>query len=590
MKKRIFYVLSTLFIFIAPSMVQADEKGGTVDSIPNSNSYSSHQSLLGLHKLTNIIDGLGSLLVKDSDSDSESNSTNSTNEQANQVEVTSENLDAAAQVVETAVVETSQAVTQEVKSGNVIRETEAKAAPTYTVSNSVIPTPANVTHIDEEPATVVTKPKPLLSIGLLGLNINLLGGQSSNSSMPTSLLSINASEPGSNLLNLNLGLGSLGNVGLDLLSGPSVQAGNGESSGQAGLLGLAVTDSALLGNLNVGLLSNTKNLTEDGFASSASLVNLGINNSLLTTNVGVLESSKTVSGDTTTYAGSIVSAGVSAPLIGDIHTGIGEVSGLISPERTEIHTGLIVADVNNDILGNQHIGVGEYNEVVTDEGKTSSGGLVIVDVEDSPVGDVHVGVGEFENPGDKYIPPVVIGPSLPGTGTPTPSEKGSDPGKTVPGKDLGGNESQSQQDATQTDLADNTVSTDSQSLDLLDVINSPVGEFLQALQDAGNHSVLYQDVDETAQLGLEIEKLNKKTADSTGITVAVSAPSASSSSTSSSTAGLSGGSGTFADLIFGYNLEVSKNNETQGVLKTLSTQWTESPPVQPPIAPFFLAI
>ncbi|WP_147532762.1 hypothetical protein [Bacillus marasmi] len=586
MKKRIFYVLSTLFIFTAPSMVQAEEKGGTVDSIPNSNSYSSHQSLLGLHKLTNIIDGLGSLLVKDSDSES-----SSTNEQANQVEVTSENLDAAAQVVETAVVETSQAVTQEVKSGNVIRETEAQAAPTYTVSNSVIPnTPTNVTSVDEGPSTDVPRPKPLLSIGLLGLNINLLGGQSSNSSMPTSLLSIDASEPGSNLLNLNLGLGSLGNVGLDLFSGPSVQAGNGESSVQAGLLGLAVTDSALLGNLNVGLLSNTKNLTEDGFASSASLVNLGINNSLLTTNVGVLESSKTVSGDTTTYAGSIVSAGVSAPLIGDIHTGIGEVSGLISPERTEIHTGLIVADVNNDILGNQHIGVGEYNEVVTDEGKTSSGGLVIVDVEDSPVGDVHVGVGEFENPGDKYIPPVVIGPSLPGTGTPTPSEKGSDPGKTVPGKEIGGNESQSQQDATQTDLADNTVSTDSQSLDLLDVINSPVGEFLQALQDDGNHSVLYQDVDETAQLGLEIEKLNKKTADSTGITVAVSAPSASSSSTSSSTAGLSGGSGTFADLIFGYNLEVSKNNETQGVLKTLSTQWTESPPVQPPIAPFFLAI
>lgn len=578
MKKRIFYVLFGLLIFTAPSMVQAETSGESDGSVSTQNSVSSHQSLLGIHKLSNLIDGLGNLLVKDSESKPE---------QVIQEEAETETL------IETESQSVEKALQTDSTSAPVQKENVAETT-LNSLSKNVAQTPV-VKH--EAPAPVETNSKPLLSIGLLGLNINLLDGHNSDTGMPTSLLTIDASEdflqPGSDLLSANLGLGTVGNVGLDLLQLPTVTE-TGELNGNSGLLGLNVSDSALLGEINVGLLSGSKSLTENGYTSSVGLANLGINNQLLNTNLGVLESSKNVSGDTTTYSGNIVSAGVTAPLIGELNSTIGGVSGLISPDRNEVHTSIVSADINNDLLGNNHVGVGEYHIIETDEGTTTSGGVVIVHGNDTPVGDIHVGVGEIGKSGDTDTTPLPDYPTNQGTGEnsiPSGSANSGSESKTKPTEpkeDVKTSSEQEDEKVSNTD--DEKISTNNQKLESLDATNSAVGEYLQTLVDAGSHTVLNQGVDETAQFGLELEKLNKKSADSTGITTAISAPSTSSSSTSTGSAGLSGGSGTFVDLISGYNLELSQNEQTQSILKTMSTQWTESPPVQPPIAPFFLAI
>ncbi|NMD69174.1 hypothetical protein HHO41_02655 [Bacillus sp. DNRA2] len=608
MKKRIFYVLSSLLIFTAPSMVQAEENG---DTLTNEKTNSSHQSLLGIHTLTNLLDGLGSLLVKDSEP--------TASEQENQTETVQEALPVA-ETLETAIAPVESAHQAVTKDDQTLVNSTEVVAENVTTTDAPVPEEQalGANPSSEAPVTAVAEPKPLLSLGLLGLNINLLGGNASSTGLPN-LLSIDASgnslTSNSDLLNVNLGLGEVGNVGLDLLSFPTLTE-SGELSGNSGLLGLNVTESALLGDLNVGLLSGSKNLTEDGYTSSLSLANLGINNPLLNTNVGVLEQSKNVSGDTTTFSSSIVSAGVSAPLIGELNTTIGGVSGLISPDRNEFHSGLVSADINNDILGDNHVGIIEHHVIETAEGTTETGGLVIVDGDHTPVGDIHIGVGEVGNPVVVVVTPIPEGPTTqPGTGENETPSTGSTTDPTTGGQ-AGGNGSGSSTDENQengtgievivkptnpiesnvlpgniedTTNPDQELAFNSQNNELVNGDTSAVGQFFKTLLDAGNQTILNQGVDEAIQFGLEIEKANEKSANTTAVTT-LTAPSTSSSSSSTGSASISGGSGASVVLDSGYNLETLLNIQTQNILKTLSTQWTESPPVQPPMAPFFLSI
>lgn len=533
MKKRIFYILFISLIFSIPSMVQAEDTGQLTESFSIEKSSSS-QSFLGIHKLTNLIDGLGSLIVKDSES--------APSVQANQTEEVSDTL------------------------------------PTETSEVLKTPNPETVeTVIDSVEGVVQKAPEEVL-------------------------------QAGSEVLNVNLGLGTIGKVGVELVSLPTITE-TGELTGQSGLLGLNVTDSVLLGNVELGLLSNSKNLTEDGFVSDSSLVDLGISNSLLNTNVDVLESSKIVTGDTNTFSSSLVSAGVSAPLIGELNTTIGGLSGLISPDRNELHTGLVSADINNDILGNNHVGIIEQHVIETEEGKTVSGGLVIVDGTDTPVGDIHVGVGEIGNPSVIDISPNPTYPIPPESKD--DSESGTNQDSIVPGgnqTDLGDstsgngefgigdifNPDKSLTEPSPTKQVDEAVNTtqelalETQNLELTNGDTSEVDQFLKMLLDVGNQTILKQGIDEVTQFGSEIEKLNEKSANTTGVT-SLSAPSSTTSSTSTGSASISGGSATSVVLNSANNLEMSLQRQTQNVLKTLSTQWSEAPPVQPPIAPFFLA-
>lgn len=537
MKKWIFYVLSSLFIFTAPSMVQAEENG---DTFSNKESISSQQSLFGIHTLTNLLDGVGSLLVKDSEPTASEQA-----ETAPEALPVAENLEAAKASVETV----NEIVTEDI---------------TDNATTAVDPV------VEEQAAS----------------------GNSLTSN--------------SGLLNVNLGLGEVGNVELDLLSLPTLTE-SGELSGDSGLLVLNVTESALLGELTIGVLSDSKNSTEDGYTSSSSLANLGLNNSLLNTNLGILETSKNVSGDTTTYSSSLVSAGVSAPLIGELNTTIGGVSGLISPDSNEFHSGLVSADINNDILGDNHIGIIEYHVIETEEGTTETGGLVIVDNDNSPVGDVHIGVGEIGTPAVVVVNPIPEGPTTqPGTGeNSTPTTGGQTGGNG------GSNSTDDNHDGTDVEVIVNPIkpvvpnvlptvnegttnleqelALNSQNNELLNGDTSAVGQFLNTLEDTGNQTILNQGVDEAIQFGLEIEKANEKSANTTAVTT-LSAPSTSSSSPSTGSAGMSGGSGASVVLDSSYNPEMSLKRQTQNILKTLSTQWTESPPVQPPMAPFFLSI
>lgn len=244
------------------------------------------------------------------------------------------------------------------------------------------------TSVEEEPAPVgVPKNRalfrPLLSLKLLGLNINLLGYEvrEDGHTIPN-LLNINVGSKWA-LLGLGLGLPAVGNLNLDVLSFNKNKTESGSTKTSGGLLGLGLTESKLLGDVNIGLASGQKEEKDDQKDVSGSLASIDLNNK-----------------------------------IGQTHVGVVEFRQSKRPTYIETNVGLLNADLKSNHLGEAHLGVGEFHQKETEDEIITSGSLVTVETENIPiVGDLNVGLGKFDSMENKQKP-----------NNPNPGDNNTNPG------------------------------------------------------------------------------------------------------------------------------------------------------------------
>lgn len=251
------------------------------------------------------------------------------------------------------------------------------------------------TSVEEEPAPVgVPKNRalfrPLLSLKLLGLNINLLGYEvREDGHIIPNLLNINVGSKWA-LLGLGLGLPAVGNLNLDVLSFNKNKTESGSTKTSGGLLGLGLTESKLLGDVNIGLASGQKEEKDDQKDVSGSLASIDLNNK-----------------------------------IGQTHVGVVEFRQSKRPTYIETNVGLLNADLKSNHLGEAHLGVGEFHQKETEDEIITSGSLVTVETENIPiVGDLNVGLGKFDSMENKQKP---NNPN-PGDNNPNPGDNNTNPG------------------------------------------------------------------------------------------------------------------------------------------------------------------
>jgi len=244
------------------------------------------------------------------------------------------------------------------------------------------------TSVEEEPAPVgVPKNRalfrPLLSLKLLGLNINLLGYEvREDGHIIPNLLNINVGSKWA-LLGLGLGLPAVGNLNLDVLSFNKNKTESGSTKASGGLLGLGLTESKLLGDVNIGLASGQKEEKDDQKDVSGSLASIDLNNK-----------------------------------IGQTHVGVVEFRQSKRPTYIETNVGLLNADLKSNHLGEAHLGVGEFHQKETEDEIITSGSLVTVETENIPiVGDLNVGLGKFDSMENKQKP-----------NNPNPGDNNTNPG------------------------------------------------------------------------------------------------------------------------------------------------------------------
>jgi len=260
---------------------------------------------------------------------------------------------------------------------------------------------------NEEESVVKEKRKPLLSINLLGITINLLAEDAvlhlttKNESGKTGVLSLGVAdllelgllsgqtspeENKASVLSVGLKTNLLGNATIDLISKKQQgqqTAGNLLGIGledslllkpitgdlrvglvssvttqlensvltQTDLLSLGIQDSALLGNLDVGVVSGTSEVNEEGSIETLALAKVKVDSDLLgKADVGVLQTKTETNGDTTKTQSGIVLVDVPFDDGKNIHLGIGEVVKEQSPNLTKTETYLIHSKDRNNQL------------------------------------------------------------------------------------------------------------------------------------------------------------------------------------------------------------------------------------------------
>lgn len=605
-------LLSICLLVLAPSLVQAEELeqsavpiDTTTEDISASNSLqqdSSEQS-----EVSSDLSQLSSALTTDVQGILQGDG-DFTVSSSLQVSNESINSDTNAQVSEQPTVQASETkiIADDQGTVNTPQTSEISGEQTVSAENSNVSVSAELPAVKQN--TVIN---PLLSVNLLGISVDVLGeNKQGNSLVDRSLLSINANSlanedlsstqplgTSGGLLGIDLGLPTIGNVNLDLLSGATAKSATGETLlTQGGLLGLGITDSALLGDVNLGVL--TGNLQDENNLSGG-LATIDIDNLLGQTHIGLIEGNKSTIGDITTIQGGLLLTDLNSTLLGDTHLGVLEVNSIETPEYKELHTGLILGDIQNSLLGDNHLGILENQQKETDEGKISSGGLVIIDSKDSPLGNTHIGVGEIETIANKepISKPTDSNPVDSTTSTISePSEmeeekykQDSNPSFPI-GEDL---------DVTIKPIEKGTQIEELETVDEVHVTDEQenkdsVADFIKELTDAGNKIVLNQqtekDSDELKQI---IDMANEKRNHSESM-LPSSGASFSGSSSGTGSAGASGssvsnaGSGVAAYLNAEYIKEVALNNQAQFIVNKLSDQWQLAPPVEPPKSFFFL--
>lgn len=479
--------------------------------------------------------------------------------------------------------------------------------------------------------------KPLLSITLFGLTINILGkNKRENSKFKRSLISFEVNRNFKDdwkVLGIAVNLPVIGEIGVDLIAGKNIKDDKNVRTTMGGLLGIKVTNSKLLGNvnldvasgqtsraetgevvsskggvlgvglndtkgqagLNVGVLGGGKEVTEDKVVTHGGLATIDAKSRLGNAHVGLIEGKTMQSGDTKVSRGGLLLADVEDSIIGDAHVGVAEVNKIKTPEYEDTYVGAVNANVSNKVLGDVHLGVGEYRQVETPEFKETQVGLVNTNVTDNPIlGNAHLGIGqyyEYKAKNSKNDNSSGNNGKLPGQGNdgndnPNPNDQSgeSNPEPSNPTNPIIPGQEDLGQEKGSDDLGLDA------SLDGEDTSDTPY-KYLKELIDAGNTTVLNQETEidlETVQNMMTAAK--EKAANATFITPANQLASSSSSSGGSSGTSLSGiGSGFAAYFSSSYVQEVCLSNEVHGTLMELSDQWINAPPDQPPKNSFFLS-
>lgn len=296
----------------------------------------------------------------------------------------------------------------------------------------------NLVHLEEAEKVTEEEIKPLLSITLFGLSINILGkNKRENSKLKRSLISFDVNKNFKDdwkVLGISANLPVVGEVGVDLIAGKNLQSDDNIRTTMGGLLGVKVTNSKLLGNvnldvasgqtsksesggivsskggvlgvgindlknragLNLGLLGGGKKVTEDQKVVHGGLATIDARSRLGNAHIGLIEGQTTQSGDTKISSGGLLLADVEDSLIGDAHLGIAEVNKIETPDYQDTYFGAVNANVSNPVIGDAHLGVGEFRQIETPDYKETQFGLVNTDIKNNPViDDIHLGIGEY---------------------------------------------------------------------------------------------------------------------------------------------------------------------------------------------------
>lgn len=169
------------------------------------------------------------------------------------------------------------------------------------------------------------------------------------------------------LLSLNLGGtllgGILGEVEVGVLDYKQNSDGTIETSG---LVSVNVKDSALLGNIHLGVVDSEKRQTEDESYTSTGLVKANIDNQLLgKIDAGVLESTKAFTKDYEYTYNGVLNVNLKDTILGDAHVGVIEEEIVETDDYVWKHSGLILVNTkNNPILGDLNLGVAENEEFI----------------------------------------------------------------------------------------------------------------------------------------------------------------------------------------------------------------------------------
>lgn len=643
------YVLSTCLILGFPTITQAQELGGSKESV---------EPLIKNERVTYPLNRLDSEKVDTQGSynlnlasdlpaaDAPFTSTNGGNAER----LTGESQSSEGQVAESKS-NVSGELEKEIAENSVENKGELSVKPSKEMLQKENKGALNTNKL---PAKDNKKVTPSLSLGIGGLNINIFGEK--------------------RLLGIGLGLPVAGNVNANILVQTKASSTE-EQSTRRTLLGVDITGSKLVGDAHVRVLEGGKVLRNDEEERNGGLAVVELDNMFGKTHVGVAEAREQISGNINKFQSGLLLAGlkdtpfgdanfgvaefnkVEAPdykevqtglviadvnntPLGDGHLGIAEVKKVETPDYNEFNSGLIIGDVTNTHLGNAHLGLIEYKQTETDGYKSSNGGLVIGDIKDSPIiNDSHIGIGEFqqvekkdpaptqekpkEEPKQEEQPDTKPVEGNPGNGSTQPGnsdqpinpdqqsnpDQPSDcvnPGQLPPSTPVNDGSQEQPGKATSPKTGDNAVENPADIHENTKVnetqlandqeINGPVAKLIKELTDAGNKIILNQsNSDDLSQIKnvLDEEQKNRNhPLSSQMITVSTSTGSTSSGSSangSSGSTGSSGGSGIAAYLDYAYTDYIELNNQVNYVLDELSDQWMKDPPVQPPKSSFFLA-
>ncbi|WP_146553630.1 hypothetical protein [Rummeliibacillus sp. SL167] len=395
------YLLSASVIFAMPTMAQAAESGDTTGGSASDSSLQENNALeetaidQNLNDFNNLEDSNNldeQTAVEENQQDSETSQeatlvTTESSETAKENEIQS-NKDEA---LSTAIAESNETVKEnEVQSNN--NDAITSASDINAESNPKIDEQelANKQSSKEEGVLVAANQPEQESVVVqnvrkqLPLSIRLLGD--SNSSQSSKGLA-------SNLLSIGLNLPVIGNISLNLLSTSTIVSKTGHTYVvPTGLLGIGITNSLLLGNLNLGILAGS---IQDNNNFQGGIVTLDTDNLLGKTHLGIIENHKSTTNDEQSFRTGLLLGDLKDTLLGDAHIGVAELNTHTTAESNSVQSGLLLGDLHNSLLGDQHVGVGEYRQTETADSKETTAGLILVDSENTPVGDYHVGVGEY---------------------------------------------------------------------------------------------------------------------------------------------------------------------------------------------------
>lgn len=254
-------------------------------------------------------------------------------------------------------------------------------------------------------------------------------------------------------------------------------------------------------------------------------------------------------------------------------------------ERKASSSGLVSLDVDNSLLGKTHVGVLEGNKSGSSDKTNISANLIVVESKDSLLGNNRVGVGEYTN-GQQEVDQADVRGDEPSNVVSNPSEPFenavSEEQSAGKGKDtLSENRADSELIVENSDIESKDSATNGNDLGIV------------AVSNARNSTVLNQQrenaLDEYKKIINQVnesETKNIKLVASSGVAPSNGPSGASGGSGATNSSG--GVTGLAAYLAVDYFKEIETCCQISDGTDKLSDQWQNTPPGDPPKAPFFL--